>query len=218
MYPQPSATWCSLLSYARSRLTKKAEPPPTRGVNRDSGTASANGGWLRRLVRPRVIIHMIKYQSNNSGLLGEQNQTLVSSQAQKMELNSGNFSTRISPFHQLSLLQRCDNFQQTSSYQTINPKLRWWEVKLVIDGQLIDHETWLKKYPNHMGALWLGFQIAEAALSDPSLYLYPETLSGIQTSLGQPFDATSGASPCQTPHRIFGTTVGVSQATGQTLV
>jgi len=34
-----------------SRLTKKAEPPPIRGVNRDSGTASANGGWLRRLVR-----------------------------------------------------------------------------------------------------------------------------------------------------------------------
>ena len=33
------------------RLTKKAEPPPTRGVNRDSGTDSANGGWLRRLVR-----------------------------------------------------------------------------------------------------------------------------------------------------------------------
>jgi len=42
-------------------LTKKAEPPPTRGVSRDSGTASAihlrqgyggqDGGWLRRLVR-----------------------------------------------------------------------------------------------------------------------------------------------------------------------
>ena len=32
-------------------LTKKAESPPTRGVNRDSGTDSANGGWLRRLVR-----------------------------------------------------------------------------------------------------------------------------------------------------------------------
>jgi hypothetical protein len=31
-------------------LTKKAEPPPTRGVNRDSGTDSANGGWLRRIV------------------------------------------------------------------------------------------------------------------------------------------------------------------------
>ena len=30
----------------RSRLTTKAEPPPTRGVNRDSGTASANGGWV----------------------------------------------------------------------------------------------------------------------------------------------------------------------------
>ena len=25
-------------------LTKKAEPPPTRGVNRDSGTDRANGG------------------------------------------------------------------------------------------------------------------------------------------------------------------------------
>ena len=32
-------------------LTKKAEPPPTRDVNRDSGTAMTNGGWLRRLVR-----------------------------------------------------------------------------------------------------------------------------------------------------------------------
>src|SRR5271154_7194914 len=38
--------------YVCSRLTKKAEPPPTRGVNRDSGTANGNGGWLRRLVRP----------------------------------------------------------------------------------------------------------------------------------------------------------------------
>jgi hypothetical protein len=35
------------------RLTKKAEPPPTCDVNRDSGTDSANGGWLRRLVRLR---------------------------------------------------------------------------------------------------------------------------------------------------------------------
>jgi len=34
----------------RSHLTKKAEPPPTRDVNRNSGTDSANGGWLRRLV------------------------------------------------------------------------------------------------------------------------------------------------------------------------
>ena len=34
-----------------SGLTTKAEPPPTRGVNLDSGTDSANGGWLRRLVR-----------------------------------------------------------------------------------------------------------------------------------------------------------------------
>ena len=43
-----------------SRLTKKAEPPPTRGVNRDSGTDSANGGWIRRLVRPLVTIYKHK--------------------------------------------------------------------------------------------------------------------------------------------------------------
>ena len=30
---------------------EKSSATPTRGVNRDSGTASANGGWLRRLVR-----------------------------------------------------------------------------------------------------------------------------------------------------------------------
>jgi hypothetical protein len=41
----------------RRGLTKKAEPPPTRDVNRDSGTASANGGWLRRLVRLLVNSH-----------------------------------------------------------------------------------------------------------------------------------------------------------------
>src|ERR1019366_1197905 len=31
-----------------ARLTKKAEPPPTRGVDCNR---SGNGGWLRRLVR-----------------------------------------------------------------------------------------------------------------------------------------------------------------------
>jgi hypothetical protein len=39
----------------RCGLTYEAEPPPTRDANRDSGTASANGGWLRRLVRRLVI-------------------------------------------------------------------------------------------------------------------------------------------------------------------
>jgi hypothetical protein len=42
---------CGLQFVAQSgRMTpneKKAEPPPTRDVNRDSGTASANGGWVR---------------------------------------------------------------------------------------------------------------------------------------------------------------------------
>jgi hypothetical protein len=45
-------------------LTKKAEPPPTRDVNRDSGTASANGGWLRRLVRQTVKSHALAKNLN----------------------------------------------------------------------------------------------------------------------------------------------------------
>src|SRR5665213_393338 len=44
-----------------SRLTKKAEPPPTRDVNRDSGTASANGGWLRRLVRRHIECVLVSH-------------------------------------------------------------------------------------------------------------------------------------------------------------
>jgi len=50
---------CYLVSAYKCRLTKKAEPPPTRDVNRDSGTASANGGWLRRLVRRTVYAHAL---------------------------------------------------------------------------------------------------------------------------------------------------------------
>jgi len=38
------------------QLTKKAEPPPTRDVNRDSGTDRANGGWLRRLVGAALML------------------------------------------------------------------------------------------------------------------------------------------------------------------
>ena len=43
-----------MVTHRQCGLTKKAEPPPTRDVNRDSGTTSDNGGWLRRLVRPLV--------------------------------------------------------------------------------------------------------------------------------------------------------------------
>ena len=49
----------------RCGLTKKAEPPPTRGVNRDSGTTSANGGWLRRLVRPHGHNHATSRKKSN---------------------------------------------------------------------------------------------------------------------------------------------------------
>jgi hypothetical protein len=44
-------------------LTKKAEPPPTRDVNRDSGTDSDNGGWLRRLVRHQRREHNNKMKN-----------------------------------------------------------------------------------------------------------------------------------------------------------
>jgi hypothetical protein len=46
---------------ARIRLTKKAEPPPTHDVNRDSGTDSANGGWLRRLVRHHFLSNVVGF-------------------------------------------------------------------------------------------------------------------------------------------------------------
>ena len=44
----------SISQGAQMRLTKKAEPPPIRDVNRDSGTDSANGGCLWRLVKPLI--------------------------------------------------------------------------------------------------------------------------------------------------------------------
>ena len=51
---QPQRSHRRGLAFTRLRssdiggITKKAEPPPTRGGNRDSETASANGGWHRR--------------------------------------------------------------------------------------------------------------------------------------------------------------------------
>ncbi len=65
-----STTWRNpiLRFITRRRLTKKAEPPPTRGVNRDSGTNSANGGWLRRLVRPRSHVKIFFNLSSNETL------------------------------------------------------------------------------------------------------------------------------------------------------
>ena len=51
---EPNQRMVMFRDITRVRLTKKAEPPPTRDVNRDSGTESANGGWLRRLVRRTV--------------------------------------------------------------------------------------------------------------------------------------------------------------------
>ena len=54
---QKNATRGRLMSYSAPSVcmvtrSNVAEPPPTRDVNRDSGTESANGGWLRRLVEP----------------------------------------------------------------------------------------------------------------------------------------------------------------------
>jgi len=55
IYGECAPSWVAMASGCRSpgmpddRTSTKNEPPPTRGVNRDSGTNSANGGWLRRL-------------------------------------------------------------------------------------------------------------------------------------------------------------------------
>jgi len=56
-------------------LTQQAEPPPTRGVDRDSGTDSANGGWHWRLVRPQVekllqLFNMTRILNNAVAFLG----------------------------------------------------------------------------------------------------------------------------------------------------
>src|SRR5271166_4473707 len=55
-----------LMLFDAVSLTKKAEPPPTRDVNRDSGTASANGGWLRRLVRRRHFDTSLVFMLNDT--------------------------------------------------------------------------------------------------------------------------------------------------------
>src|ERR1017187_4186356 len=60
---------CVLNAVVLIRLTKKAEPPPTCDVNRDSGTESANGGWLRRLVR-RHSLHILKSTFPNPVTVG----------------------------------------------------------------------------------------------------------------------------------------------------
>jgi hypothetical protein len=46
-------------------LTKKAEPPPTRDVNRDSGTDRAIGGWLQRVVRRHGKNHTANFRQSN---------------------------------------------------------------------------------------------------------------------------------------------------------
>ena len=76
-----------------SGLTKKAEPPPTRGVNRDSGTDSANGGWLRRLVRPQNRHNSLLYHATHHHRIGVRvenvgvNRTQRSQPALALEIN-----------------------------------------------------------------------------------------------------------------------------------
>jgi len=54
-----------------SRLTKKAEPRRNCDANRESGTASDNRRWLRRLVRPLVLTRHGLYEKRriSSGLV-----------------------------------------------------------------------------------------------------------------------------------------------------
>ena len=60
-------------SYKKRGLTMpnvESWPPPTHGVNRDSGTDRANGGWLRRLVRQfqSTILRLKNEQVRHGGM------------------------------------------------------------------------------------------------------------------------------------------------------
>src|SRR5665213_707080 len=77
---------------SRCCLTKKAEPPPTRDVNRDSGTASANGGWLRRLVRQHLVYIHINLAVATASV---KNHRMIASLSRKSHTEAGQDSRQI---------------------------------------------------------------------------------------------------------------------------
>src|SRR6516165_5672719 len=48
--------WDGKMHDAHCGLTTKLSHPGPKDVNRDSGTVSANPGWLQRLVRPHRVL------------------------------------------------------------------------------------------------------------------------------------------------------------------
>ena len=94
---------------------------------------------------------------------------------------------RESLLSQSSQPQKYDNLQYPPNCRKEDGGLHWWAVKMQIYGpEPIDYPTWCKMYPNHTGNPWGGLRDSEVGLFDPSLYLYSETLSGIQTNGVQP--------------------------------
>src|ERR1035438_10336177 len=75
------------------QITKKAEPPQTCDVNRDSGTDSANGGWLRRLVRRQLSITH-KSSDRNLRLLNSRPNLLKTLKAAKLKIWQTSLSAR----------------------------------------------------------------------------------------------------------------------------
>jgi hypothetical protein len=75
------------------RLTKKVEPPSTRGVNRDRGTASANGGRVWRLFWP-LVSHFSNHIFAVDSAASERNRSLQSGQTNPT-LPTGNKMTPV---------------------------------------------------------------------------------------------------------------------------
>ena len=123
----------------RSGLTKKAEPPPTRDVNRDSGTDSANGGWLRRLVRPRLIIQNHARQINHPGLSFFSFRTLkhhccCRMTAKLARLKDEMVRTITRPKTQTIKITRETGWLDAASLQVGKYDWRLWQVSVVYSG------------------------------------------------------------------------------------
>ena len=109
-----------------SGLTKKAEPPPTRGVNRDSGTDSANGGWLQRLVRRQHRHNSKDMMRNQLGLLGSLSKANAPYPKAAANMTSATMCVAILSPPMLMFL----GIRKTN--KNANPKMRMPQIRLIV--------------------------------------------------------------------------------------
>jgi hypothetical protein len=96
-------------------LTKKAEPPPTRSVNRDSGTDNVIGGWLQRLVRPRN--RKIHNKTRQIPTLANRQAPHLLAASNRRELNSNGLPKSVSSE------SNCPNLRQPNQQSKIQNRL-----------------------------------------------------------------------------------------------